>query len=56
MGAIAFAVHVRAVAMHYGVSVLLHTSPCPGEHREWVDALLHADKEYFTAHKQPLFT
>ena len=47
LGAIAGAQHVRLMAKHYGVPVVLHTDHCYKKILPWFDGLLEADEEYF---------
>jgi len=55
-GTIAGAKHVREVAKLYGVPVVLHTDHCQKAWLPWMDGLLAANKEYFKAHGEPLFS
>ncbi|KAJ1997299.1 Fructose-bisphosphate aldolase 1 [Coemansia thaxteri] len=56
LGAIAGAYHVRAVAKHYGVPVVLHSDHCAKELLPWLDGMLAADEVYFKEHGEPLFS
>jgi len=56
LGAIAGAQHVRLMAKHYGVPVVLHTDHCAKKLLPWFDGLLEADEEYFKANGEPLFS
>jgi len=55
-GAIAAALHVRTVAKHYGVPVVLHSDHCAHKLLPWFDGMLEADEAYFKAHQEPLFS
>jgi fructose-bisphosphate aldolase class II len=55
-GAVAMALHVRAVAPYYGVPVILHTDHCAKKLLPWFDAMLEADEEYFKQYGEPLFS
>ncbi|DAZ93790.1 TPA: hypothetical protein N0F65_009912 [Lagenidium giganteum] len=56
LGAIAGALHVRAMAKHYGVPVILHSDHCAKKLLPWFDGMLKADEEYFATHGVPLFS
>ncbi|KAI8621037.1 hypothetical protein BC830DRAFT_1058683, partial [Chytriomyces sp. MP71] len=55
-GAIAGAHHVRLMAKHYGVPVILHSDHCAKKLLGWFDGMLDADEEYFAKHGEPLFS
>jgi len=55
-GAVAGALHVRAMAKHYGVPVVLHTDHCARNLLPWLDGMLDANEEYFRVHGEPLFS
>ncbi|MES1207426.1 MAG: class II fructose-bisphosphate aldolase, partial [Pseudomonadota bacterium] len=55
-GAIAGALHVRTLAKVYGVPVILHTDHCAKKLLPWVDGVIAAGEEYFSVHKEPLFS
>lgn len=55
-GSIAFAMHVRVMAEHYGVPVMLHSDHCAKKLLPWMDGMLEADEKYFKAHGEPLFS
>lgn len=55
-GCIAAAKHVREVAALYNVPVVLHTDHCQKAWLPWMDGLLAANKEYYDAHGEPLFS
>ncbi|KDQ58791.1 hypothetical protein JAAARDRAFT_34647 [Jaapia argillacea MUCL 33604] len=55
-GAVAAALHVRAVAKEYGVPVILHSDHCAHKLLPWFDGMLAADEAYFKAHQEPLFS
>merc|ERR1712095_74805 len=56
LGAIAGAQHVRLMAKHYGVPVVLHSDHCAKKLLHWFDGMLEADEEYFRANGEPLFS
>jgi len=56
LGAIAGAQHVRLMAKHYNVPVVLHSDHCAKKLLPWFDGMLEADEEYFKAHGEPLFS
>jgi len=56
LGAIAGAQHVRLMAKHYGVPVVLHSDHCAKKLLPWFDGMLEADEEYFKANGEPLFS
>jgi fructose-bisphosphate aldolase class II len=55
-GAIAGAMHVRALAEVYGVPVVLHTDHAAKKLLGWVDGLLDAGEKYFAKNHEPLFS
>jgi len=55
-GCVAGALHVRAVAKHYGVPVVLHTDHCQKAWLPWMDGLVAANQEYFDKNGEPLFS
>jgi fructose-bisphosphate aldolase class II len=55
-GAIAGAMHVRALAETYGVAVVLHTDHAAKKLLGWVDGLIDAGEKYFAKHGEPLFS
>lgn len=55
-GAVAAALHVRAVAKEYGVPVVLHSDHCAKKLLPWFDGMLNADEQYFKQHNEPLFS
>ena len=56
IGAVAGAHHIRLLAEHYGVGVVLHTDHCAKKIIKWVDGLLAHGEAYFKAHGEPLFS
>jgi len=56
LGSVAGAQHVRLMAKHYGVPVVLHSDHCAKKLLEWFDGMLEADEEYFKQHGEPLFS
>ncbi|MFA6619031.1 MAG: class II fructose-bisphosphate aldolase [Candidatus Neomarinimicrobiota bacterium] len=55
-GAVAGALHVREMAKHYGVPVILHTDHCSKKLLPWIDGLLDAGEAYYKEHGEPLFS
>ena len=55
-GAIAGAMHVRALAEVYGVPVILHTDHAAKKLLGWVDGLLDAGEKFYEKNKEPLFS
>ncbi|KAF8075829.1 hypothetical protein FPV67DRAFT_1664154 [Lyophyllum atratum] len=55
-GATAAALHVRTVAKHYGVPVIMHSDHCAEKLLPWFDGMLEADEAYFKEHQEPLFS
>jgi fructose-bisphosphate aldolase class II len=55
-GAIACALHVRALAKAYGVPVVLHTDHCPKKILPWVDGVIAAGEEYYARNGEPLYS
>jgi len=56
LGSVAGAQHVRLMAKHYGVPVVLHSDHCAKKLLEWFDGMLEADEAYFKEHNEPLFS
>lgn len=56
LGSIAGAQHVRLMAKHYNVPVILHSDHCAKKLLPWFDGMLEADEEYFKANGEPLFS
>merc|ERR1719446_31654 len=56
LGAVVGAHYVRQVAPAYGVPVLLHSDHCAKKLLPWFDGMLEADKAFFKAHGEPLFS
>lgn len=56
IGSIALAYHVRAVALSYGVPVVLHSDHCAKKLLPWFDGMLEADREYYDHFGEPLFS
>ncbi|EKX55113.1 hypothetical protein GUITHDRAFT_149826 [Guillardia theta CCMP2712] len=56
LGSIAGAHHVRLMAEHYGVPVVLHSDHCAKKLLPWFDGMLDADEKYFKEHGEPLFS
>jgi fructose-bisphosphate aldolase class II len=55
-GAVAGAMHVRAVAAAYGVPVVLHTDHCAKKLLPWVDGVIEAGEAYHAKNGEPLFS
>lgn len=55
-GAIAGAYHVKAMAVQYGVPVVLHSDHCAKKLLPWFDGMLEEDERHFAAHGVPLFS
>jgi len=55
-GSIALAHHVRTVAPHYGVPVVIHSDHCAKKLLPWFDGMLEADEKHFEKHGVPLFS
>jgi len=55
-GSVAGAYHVREMAKHYGVPVILHTDHCAKKLLPWIDGLLDAGEAYYKEHGEPLFS
>jgi fructose-bisphosphate aldolase class II len=55
-GAVAAAHHVRAMANHYEIPVILHSDHCAKKLLPWFDGMVKADEEYFATHGEPLFS
>mmetsp|Transcript_25200 Transcript_25200/g.37096 ORF Transcript_25200/g.37096 Transcript_25200/m.37096 type:complete len:390 (-) Transcript_25200:220-1389(-) len=55
-GAVAMALHVRAVAPYYGVPVILHSDHCAKKLLPWFDGMLEADEAFFSQYGEPLFS
>lgn len=47
LGSIAGAQHVRMMAKHYGIPVVLHSDHCAKKLLDWFDGMLEADEAYF---------
>ena len=47
LGAVAGAHHVRLMAEHYGVPVILHSDHCAKKLLPWFDGMLDANEKYF---------
>merc|ERR1719277_2888334 len=56
LGAVAGAHYVRAVAPAYGIPVFVHSDHCAKKLLPWFDGMLEADKAFFQAHGEPLFS
>merc|ERR1712098_655839 len=56
LGSIAGAQHVRLMAKHYGVPVIMHSDHCAKKLLPWFDGMLEADEAYYKEHKEPLFS
>jgi len=56
LGAVAGAHFIRQVAPAYGVPCLVHSDHCAKKLLPWFDGMLEADKAFFKAHGEPLFS
>ena len=52
LGSIAGAQHVRLMAKHYGIPVIIHSDHCAKKLLEWFDGMLEADEAYFKVFKK----
>ena len=48
--------HVRLMAKHYGVPVVLHSDHCDKKLLPWFDGMLEDNEGYFKANGEPLFS
>lgn len=55
-GSIAGAHHIRLMAEHYGVPVIIHTDHAAKKLLPWIDGMVTAGEAYFAAHGEPLFS
>jgi len=55
-GAVAGAHHVRSMAKHYDVPVVLHSDHCAKKLLPWFEGMVQADEEYYRFHGEPLFS
>lgn len=55
-GAVAGAKHIREMAKHYGVPVILHTDHCAKKLLPWIDGLLDVGEAYYKEYGEPLFS
>lgn len=55
-GAIAGAKHVKALAEHYGVPVVIHSDHCAKKLLPWFDGMLEEDEKHFKEFGTPLFS
>ena len=55
-GAVAGALHVRALAKAYGVAVVLHSDHAAKPLLPWVEGMLAEGERYFAQHGEPLFS
>lgn len=56
LGATALGHHIRLLAKHYNVPVILHSDHCAKKLLPWFDGMLAADEEYFKVHGVPLYS
>ena len=56
VGSVAGAYHIRLLAEHYGVPVILHTDHCARKIIKWVDGLIGESEKYFEKHGEPLYS
>jgi len=55
-GAVAMALHVRAMAPYYGIPVVLHSDHCAKNLLPWFDAMIEADEAYYGQFGEPLYS
>lgn len=55
-GGVAAATHVRLMAEHYGVPVIIHTDHAAKKLLPWIDGLLDAGEKHFEKTGEPLFS
>jgi fructose-bisphosphate aldolase class II len=55
-GTISAGHHIHQLAQFYGARVILHTDHCARKLLPWVDGVLAAGEDFFTAHGKPLFS
>ena len=55
-GSVAGAHHIRLMAEHYGVPVIIHTDHAAKKLLPWIDGMVAAGEAYFAAHGEPLFS
>src|SRR5688572_14751842 len=56
LGAVSAAMHVHALAEHYGVCVILHTDHANKKLIPWVDGMIDYGEEFFKKRGFPLFS
>jgi fructose-bisphosphate aldolase class II len=56
IGGISGAMHVHAMAVAYGVPVILHTDHCAKKLLPWIDGLLTAGERFFKERGYPLYS
>lgn len=56
VGGVAAALHIHTVAIHYGVSVILHTDHAAKKLLPWIDGLLDAGESHFAKTGKPLYS
>lgn len=56
VGAVAGAMHVRTLAKHYGVPVILHSDHCAKKLLPWFEGMLEANEAYFKDHGESLYS
>ena len=55
-GAVAMALHVRAMAPYYGIPVILHSDHCAKKLLPWFDGMVEANETYFKQFGEPLYS
>ena len=55
-GTISLALHVRSVADHYGIPVVLHSDHCAKDLLPWFDDMLKIDEQYYEKNGEALFS
>lgn len=56
LGAASVAMYVKALAIAYGVPVIIHSDHCPKKKLAWVDGMLEIGGEYYSDYGEPLFS
>lgn len=56
LGAASVAMYVKALAVAYGVPVIIHSDHCPKKKLVWVDGMLEIGQEYYADYGEPLFS
>ncbi len=56
LGAASVAMYVKALAIAYGVPVIIHSDHCSKKKLPWVDGMLEIGQEYYADYGEPLFS